>query len=131
MFIDQLRFKEIAWEAAIIVDGHDSSVIRKDACGAWIQYVEFNNKDSEYGWVIDHVYPIIKLRALNVSEYLWDNPLNIRALHWKNDWSKANSYPKYTSVISAVGEINIEYQRTFWVSDVLQHSLRKLFIIEE
>lgn len=56
---------------------------------------------------------------------------NIRALHWQNDLSKTNSYPMYISAISAVGESNIEYQRTFWVSDVLQHSLRKTFMIDE
>jgi len=131
MLIDQLRLKEIAWEAAIIMDGYDSSVIRMDACGAWIRYEDYCNEDSEYGWVIDHVYPTRKLRALNVGEELWDNPVNIRALHWKNNWSKANSYPMYTSAVSAKGDVNVEEQRVFWVSDVLQHSLRKVFMIEE
>jgi hypothetical protein len=37
MRIDQLRLKEIAWKTAIIVNGNDFSVIRKDACGAWLE----------------------------------------------------------------------------------------------
>jgi hypothetical protein len=45
-------------------------------------------------------------------------------------WSKANSYPMYTSAVSAKDAVNVEEQKVFWVSDLLQHSLRKLFVIE-
>lgn len=127
----QEQLKQIAWESANTVIGHDPSVIRKDACGAWIMYAEFNNPKSDFGWVIDHVYPVLKLRTLNVSEKLWNDPLNIRALHWQNNWSKANSYPMYTSFVASHGDANIKVQNVFWVSEELQYRLRKLFKIEE
>ena len=39
-----LELKDIAWNAAIIVDEYSPDRIRKDACGAWIAYDDFNNK---------------------------------------------------------------------------------------
>ena len=123
--------KDIAWQAACINPDYDASRIRQDACGALIAYDDFNNHGSMFGWEIDHVYPIHKLKMLNVPEYLWNNPLNLRALHWKNNRSKGTSYPMYISAVIGYGDTNMEQQNVFWVSDPLQDSLRHLFKIKE
>lgn len=125
------KLKEIAWEAACQIKDYDPFRIRQDACGALISYDDFNNRDSMFGWEIDHIYPIQKLILLDVPEKLWDRPLNLRALHWKNNRSKGASYPMYTSAVIAYGETNMEQQNVFWVSDLLQDSLRGLFKIKE
>ena len=93
-------------------------------------YSDFNNRDSLFGWEIDHIYPISLLRMSNIPEDLWDNPLNIRALHWKNNQSKGNSYPMYMAVVSNEGAINIKCERTYWINEALQYSLRRLLKIE-
>lgn len=127
---DQERFKDVAWQSACIVPEYDADRIRQDACGALIAYIDFNNRESMFGWEIDHIYPIIKLKQLGVSEKLWNNPLNLRALHWKNNCSKGSSYPMYTSAVISFGDTNMEQQNIFWVSDPLQDSLQSLFKIK-
>ena len=53
-----MYLKDIAWQSAQIVKEYNSTRIRQDACGAWIVYSDFNNRDSLFGWEIDHIYPI-------------------------------------------------------------------------
>lgn len=84
-----------------------------------------------FGWEIDHIYPVFKLKQLGVPECLWNNSLNLRAFHWKNNRSKGYSYPMYTSAVIGYGDTNMEQQNVFWVSDPLQDSLRSLFKIKE
>ncbi|WP_321480353.1 hypothetical protein [uncultured Bacteroides sp.] len=123
--------KNIAWEFAQIIPEYNGDRVRKDACGAWIVYDDFNNKDSIFGWEIDHIYPISRLQQLNVPADLWDHPLNLRALHWKNKFSKGNSYPRYTSMVIEEGATNMEQRIVFWISEPLQYELRKLFGLSE
>lgn len=125
------ELKDIAWESARVIKGYNASRIRQDACGAWIAYEDFNNCDSMFGWEIDHIYPVQKLKQLDVPAELWDNPLNLRALHWKNNRMKGSSYPMYRSAVIGYGDTNLEQQNVFWVSDPLQDSLRQLFKIRE
>lgn len=101
-----------------------------DACGAWIHYVDFENHESDFGWDIDHVYPISKLRLLKVPRELWNHVTNIRAMHWKNNQSKANAFPTYITKVQSEGEKNIESERTFYIEESLQYSLRCLFKIK-
>lgn len=125
------NLKDIAWQSACVIEGYDASRVRQDACGAWIVYTDFNDHSSMFGWEIDHIYPIDKLKSLGVPDVLWDNPLNLRALHWKNNYSKGASYPMYTSAVIGYGDTNMEQKNVFWVSEPLQDSLRQLFKIKE
>lgn len=129
MFLNEL--KDIAWQSAQIVEEYNPARIRKDACGAWIAYADFNNRNSLFGWELDHIYPVSRLKLLNVPEALWDNPLNIRAFHWQNIRSKGNSYPMYTAVVSDEGATNVKCEAVYLVNEALQYSLRKLFKITE
>lgn len=125
------ELKDMVWQSARVISGCDASRVRQDACGAWIAYDDFNNRASMFGWEIDHIYPVFKLNQLGVPEELWNNPLNLRAFHWKNNRSKGYSYPMYTSAVIGYGDTNMEQQNIFWVSDPLQDSLRSLFKIKE
>jgi len=46
------------WEKATIVAGNDPNVFRKDRCSAWIAHADYGNKNSVYGWEIDHNIPV-------------------------------------------------------------------------
>ena len=72
--------KYIAWVAANEVPGHDPHLVRKDACGAWIQWDHYGNRGSDWGWEVDHITPVSKGGG--------DGLLNLRALHWKNNAAK-------------------------------------------
>jgi hypothetical protein len=128
--LDKDSLKDIAWKGARTVDGHDVNLERMDACGAWIHYDDFENHNSEFGWEIDHVFPITKLRSLKIPRKLWNHATNIRAMHWLNNQSKANSYPTYISKVQAKNSNNVESVKTFYVEEALQYSLRCIFKIK-
>lgn len=65
------------WEKGNIVPGNDQDVWRKDQCGAWISRSYYGNRNSQYGWEIDHITP----ESLGGSDEL----TNLRPLHWENN----------------------------------------------
>ena len=50
------------WEKATPVAGNDPAVWRQDQCKAWIGRRFYGNRNSEYGWEIDHIVPVSKER---------------------------------------------------------------------
>jgi hypothetical protein len=71
--------KLTAWGRAIVVPGYDARLVRKDVFGWFIQWADYGNRDSAYGWEIDHAVPTI-LGGI-------DGLQNLRALHWRNNAS--------------------------------------------
>ena len=117
MFTDQII--QQVWEKATVVEGFDSKNIRKDACGAWILRSKYGLRDSEFGWEIDHVYPI----SLGGD----DNFLNLRAMQWENNVSKGDDYPSYISVVKAEGNKNIAIEGQYAVNVTLKRKLKDLY----
>ena len=68
------------WDKAKVVGGNDSSIWRKDECGAWIDRSFYGSRDSQYGCGIDHITP--ESRGGRDSLY------NLRPLQWQNNASK-------------------------------------------
>jgi hypothetical protein len=79
---NQLLLAAQVWTKAIIVPGYDPRVWRKDICGAWINAGAYGDRNSVYGWEIDHAVPVAK----GGTSLLW----NLRPLHWKNNVKKAD-----------------------------------------
>lgn len=74
--------KLLVWQKASIVSGYDSKQYRKDICGAWIEWSSFGNRDSEYGWEIDHIIPISRGGRHHID--------NVQPLQWENNAAKAD-----------------------------------------
>jgi hypothetical protein len=70
------------WSKGEIFGGNDPVFWRKDMCGAWIFRSHFGRKDSEYGWVIDHIKPL--------SDGGSDDISNLTPIHWENTLRKAD-----------------------------------------
>lgn len=73
----------VVWNKATIVPGYDLNVWRKDKCGKFINYSQHGNRNSDYGWEIDHINP--------VSNGGGDELSNLQPLHWNNNARKGDS----------------------------------------
>lgn len=85
---------ELVWGKGQPVPGLDPSIIRKDSCGAWIKRADYGNTDSQYGWEIDHNYPVSKGGS--------DTLGNLQPLQWQNNRHKGDSYPYWNCAIIAL-----------------------------
>ena len=122
------ELKRIIWEKGIEDVKYPSDKIRKDACGAFIRYADYGNRDSIFGWEIDHIYPASKLKESDDV----DNPLNLRPFHWKNNESKGANYPYYTACIVADDKnaTNVEGNVGKVVNQQKQAELRELYHLD-
>lgn len=74
---------QAVWGKGYVVQGFDSSQFRKDQCGAWIIRSEYGNRNSDYGWEIDHISP----GGADVLS-------NLRPLQWQNNVAKSDGHLK-------------------------------------
>lgn len=120
--------KRAVWEKGIEDDKYPSDQVRKDACGAFIRYSDFGDRDSIFGWEVDHIYPASKLKEGDDV----DNPANLRPLHWKNNVSKGDNYPYYTACMVADDEkaTNVDANIGKVVNEHKQEELRKLYQLD-
>jgi 5-methylcytosine-specific restriction endonuclease McrA len=72
--------KVAAWNNASKALGYHPDVVRRDAYGWYMRWSDYGNRNSDYGWEIDHTVPL----AVGGS----DSHLNLRALHWRNNASR-------------------------------------------
>ena len=110
---------EKVWQTARAVDGIDARMVRKDPCGAWIVRDKYGMADNEYGWEIDHIYPL----ALGGD----DNPQNLRAMNCANNRSKGDSYPSYIVAMTAEGQINVPVRRVLKVNRAKREVLEAIY----
>ena len=90
-FSDEIIQK--VWEKAEIISGDWG----KDQCKAWINRKEYGNRNSDYGWEIDHIAP--------ESEGGGDELSNLRPLQWENNTTKQAG--RLTCPITSSGNKNI------------------------
>ena len=119
--------KLVVWKNASCVTGFDPDKYRKDPCGAWIIFDEYNNIDSIYGWEIDHIFPKSLLEKKGVTLKIIDDINNLRVMQWENNRAKGNDYPTYQSVVSAKDNKNIYTEKSLTVNAEIQNSLQQLY----
>jgi hypothetical protein len=67
----------LVWEKGDPIPNYPEDIWRVDRYGSVIQYAEYGNRDSKFGWVIDHI--------VSVSKDNLDEMHNLQPLHWVNN----------------------------------------------
>ena len=121
-----LRRYPTRWEL-IDVDGYDSTLVRKDPCGAWIQRDKYNDRDSDFGWEVDHVYPqaLLKEKGADLDEI--DNIANLRAFNWHNNVAKGLDYPVYHIAVKSEDDKNVVADDEFKVNKNRQEEIKRIY----
>jgi hypothetical protein len=84
------------WEKGDAVTGQDAGKWRKDKCGAWIGRDKYGNRQSDYGWEIDHIDPDGG-----------DGMSNLRPLQWENNLDKSDK-KRLTCIVTSEGVDNVK-----------------------
>ncbi len=93
-FDDETKNK--IWSKGEKIYPNDPSNWRKDQCEAYINWKQYGNRDSDYGWEIDHIDCDRNNNELS----------NLRPLQWKNNLDKGDG--KLKCNITSSGIINID-----------------------
>lgn len=75
--------KKAVWNKGTIIPNYSPDLWRWDKCGLVMKYSEHGNRNSKYGWEIDHINP--------VSNGGGDVLENLQPLNWENNVGKGDS----------------------------------------
>ena len=93
------------WEIAKEIDSVDSSIWRQDYAGAWIRFGDYGNRNSLYGWEIDHLKPLSLDGADDLTNWI--------PLQWQNNVRKGDNYPRWATAVSSDGRNNVAIEK-YW-----------------
>lgn len=75
--------KKAVWNKGRAIPNYSPEIWRLDKCGLFMKFDEHGNRNSKYGWELDHINP--------VSNGGLDNLENLQPLNWKNNADKGDS----------------------------------------
>lgn len=70
------------WNKGTPIEGFDNAIWRRDKCGRAMKFAEHGNRNSEYGWEIDHIIPVARGGDDNID--------NLQPLYWENNAKKSD-----------------------------------------
>ena len=94
------------WGKALPLLNDDPNRVRKDKCGAWIVFDEYGNRNSQFGWEIDHIIPISKGGTDEIE--------NLLPIQWENNVAKGDECANICNVTA-----KNEHNRSATFGDIL------------
>ena len=110
---------DLIWQKGLKVNGYNPDLYRQDYSGAWISRMAYGDRESIFGWEIDHVYP--KSRGGT------DEEINLRPINWQNNISKGDCYPAYVAAVTSEDNKNVMRETHCTVGKALQSRLKELY----
>ena len=95
--VDHLERRLEVWRKANHTgDSNESKGFRKDFCGAWIRFDQFDDQMSQFGWTIGLLLPNFPRKAEGTDD--------LQPLHWRN---VARAGESWHCVVTSDGNDNI------------------------
>ena len=88
---------QTVWEKGSVVPNADPNIWRKDAVQAWIRREDYGNRDTIYGWEIDHI--------TRTKDGGTDNLSNLRPLQWQNNLAREDN--PFAIAVTSSGDKNV------------------------
>ncbi len=83
--------EQAVWEKGTPMIGESPNIYRKDSMGNKIKRDEYGNRDSDYGWEIDHIHPKSKGGGDELS--------NLQPLQWEANMKKSDEIDWETVIV--------------------------------
>lgn len=113
--LDNQDLIQAVWEKGLVVEGYNPDLYRKDAGGAWIARDAYADRNREFGWEIDHIFP----KAKGGDNHFF----NLRPMNWNNNVSKGDDYPKYTAAVTSKDNKNVVTNTPCEVNATIQQKI--------
>lgn len=84
MYLTEKQRWQIWLKAQYAGEKNEGNGFRKDQYGDWIKWSDYGNRNSQYGWEVDHI-----IATANGGS---DDLTNLRPLHWKNNSFKSDNW---------------------------------------
>jgi len=80
-----LLLQMAVWLKGTPIPGRDFNIWMQDPYGAIIKWDDHGDRDTAYGWEIDHIFP----RCMGGTREID----NLQPLHWRNNVRKGDQFP--------------------------------------